>query len=324
MLVQDELVSVQAKLVDEILESHPSAAAQLRALVRAMVMNASRYQSQLAVFYRERGFLAGERVAEIDRRWDGVRKRMEQIVQRGIESGELDPRVDPRIAIAGIVGMAVWVNQWFRPDGELSIETIAGELAHQALSGLVPGARRSVVPGSGSAPARMERGSAWRTLEGGGGPAASEGGTMQVDELISSARDVVSVKRVYGDPYEKNGLTVIPAATVRGGGGGGSGESEGGEPQAGGGFGMVARPSGAWIIENGDATWKPAIDVNRIVLGGQVIAMTAIIVTGRILLARSRRRRSVLAVVPVLAGLRRMRLNRHDHKHLRRPKLALH
>jgi len=24
---------------------------------------------------------------------------------------------------------------------------------------------------------------------------------MQVEELISSARDVVSVKRVYGDPY---------------------------------------------------------------------------------------------------------------------------
>jgi uncharacterized spore protein YtfJ len=147
---------------------------------------------------------------------------------------------------------------------------------------------------------------------------------MQVEELISSARDVVSVKRVYGEPYEKNGLTVIPAATVRGGGGGGSGESEGGEPQGGGGFGMVARPSGAWIIEDGDATWKPAIDVNRIVLGGQIIAMTAIIVSGRVLYARSHRRRSVLAVVPVLAGLRHMRMRRHDRKRLHRPRLALH
>jgi uncharacterized spore protein YtfJ len=137
---------------------------------------------------------------------------------------------------------------------------------------------------------------------------------MQVEELISNARDVVSVRRVYGEPYEKNGLTVIPAATVRGGGGGGSGENEAGEPQAGGGFGMMARPSGAWVIEDGQATWKPAIDVNRIVLGGQVIAMTAIIVTGRILFARSRRRRSLLEVVPLPAGLR--------HVHLRRPTFA--
>jgi hypothetical protein len=119
---------------------------------------------------------------------------------------------------------------------------------------------------------------------------------MEVQELISGARDVVSVKRVYGDPYEKNGLTVIPAATVRGGGGGGMGDKEGGESGAGGGFGLTARPTGAWIIEDGHVNWKPAIDVNRVVFGGQAIALAAILVTGRILLAHSRRR-------PVLADL---------------------
>ena len=124
---------------------------------------------------------------------------------------------------------------------------------------------------------------------------------MQVEELLAGAREVVSVKRVYGDPYEKNGLTVIPAATVRGGGGGGMGDNEAGESGGGGGFGMVARPSGAWIVENGEVTWKPAIDVNRIVLGGQIIAMTAIIFAGRILLARSRRRPALLDRVPRLS-----------------------
>ena len=132
---------------------------------------------------------------------------------------------------------------------------------------------------------------------------------MQLEELISGARDVVSVKRVYGDPYEKNGLTVIPAATVRGGGGGGMGESEGGESGGGGGFGLMARPSGAWIVEDGDVTWKPAIDVNRVVLGGQVIALAAILVTGRILLAQARRRRSLLELVPRLPRRQPVRLH---------------
>lgn len=113
---------------------------------------------------------------------------------------------------------------------------------------------------------------------------------MELQALISGARDAVSVKRVYGDPYEKNGLTVIPAATVRGGGGGGMGDGESG---GGGGFGLIARPSGAWIVENGRATWKPAIDVNRIILGAQVIALTAILVRGRVLLAHSHRRRAL-------------------------------
>ena len=111
---------------------------------------------------------------------------------------------------------------------------------------------------------------------------------MELHEMISGARDVVSVKRVYGDPYEKNGLTVIPAATVRGGGGGGVGNDENGESGGGGGFGLIGRSSGAWIIEDGRVTWRPAIDVNRIVAGGQLIAPAAILVAGRILLARSR------------------------------------
>ena len=60
---------------------------------------------------------------------------------------------------------------------------------------------------------------------------------MELQELISGARDAVSVKRVYGEPYEKNGLTVIPAATVRGGGGGGMGETKAPRPAAGEGSG---------------------------------------------------------------------------------------
>ena len=35
---------------------------------------------------------------------------------------------------------------------------------------------------------------------------------MKVDEVLSSARDTFTVKRVYGEPYEKDGLTVIPCS----------------------------------------------------------------------------------------------------------------
>jgi uncharacterized spore protein YtfJ len=129
---------------------------------------------------------------------------------------------------------------------------------------------------------------------------------MDVQELISGVRDTISVKRVYGDPYEKNGLTVIPAATVRGGAGGGVGEHGSEETGKGGGFGVNARPSGAWIIENDTVTWKPAVDVNRIVLGGQMVALAAILVTGRILATHARRRHPVLDLLPLVSALRRM------------------
>ena len=47
---------------------------------------------------------------------------------------------------------------------------------------------------------------------------------MDLMETISAARDAITVQRVYGEPYERNGVVVIPAAAVQGGGGGGGGE----------------------------------------------------------------------------------------------------
>ena len=70
---------------------------------------------------------------------------------------------------------------------------------------------------------------------------------MNVSDVLGSARDAITVKRVYGEPLEKNGLTVIPAAHVAGGGGGGSGHDEKGQDGEGGGFGVTGRPAGAFV-----------------------------------------------------------------------------
>jgi uncharacterized spore protein YtfJ len=42
--------------------------------------------------------------------------------------------------------------------------------------------------------------------------------SQTIDALVKGHRDAVTVKRVFGEPYQKNGVTVIPAAKVMGGG----------------------------------------------------------------------------------------------------------
>ena len=91
---------------------------------------------------------------------------------------------------------------------------------------------------------------------------------MNVDELLKGARDLMTARRVYGDPVEQDGVVVIPAAAVSGGGGGGGDN----EDHGGGGFGVRARPVGAYVIKDGTVTWKPAIDVARLTIGWQVVA----------------------------------------------------
>ena len=35
---------------------------------------------------------------------------------------------------------------------------------------------------------------------------------MEIQDVIAQARDTLTVKRVFGEPYEKDGVTIIPAA----------------------------------------------------------------------------------------------------------------
>ena len=97
---------------------------------------------------------------------------------------------------------------------------------------------------------------------------------MKLDELMAQARDALTVKRVFAEPYEKDGVTIIAAASVGGGGGGGVGHDKEGQEGEGGGFGLQGRPAGAYVIKDGEVSWRPAIDVNRIapVLGAVLIA----------------------------------------------------
>ena len=124
---------------------------------------------------------------------------------------------------------------------------------------------------------------------------------MEIEEIIGQSRDAVGVRRIFGEPYKRDGVTIIPAAAIRGGSGGGGGAgtdfsetSEGADPPSeaadaadgehrptrvgsggGAGFGLMGRPVGAFVVKDGDVSWRPVIDVTGIVqramlLGGAI------------------------------------------------------
>ena len=120
---------------------------------------------------------------------------------------------------------------------------------------------------------------------------------MDVKEILEQARDTLTVRRVYGEPIERDGMVVIPVASVRGGAGAGTGDHEapasgklGTARGGGGGWGAIARPAGVFVIRGDEVNWQPAVDVNRIVLGGQLSFAIGLIVLGLVLRGRRRRR----------------------------------
>jgi uncharacterized spore protein YtfJ len=132
---------------------------------------------------------------------------------------------------------------------------------------------------------------------------------MEVSELLDKSRGDISARRVFGEAVQQGDAIVIPAAKVSGGGGGGEGKGPAEQGSgAGSGFGLTARPAGAFIIRDGKVHWSPAVDVNRIIMGGQIVAIVGLLVLGTVL--RARRRASILPITR--GGLRMLSfLRRH-------------
>ena len=133
---------------------------------------------------------------------------------------------------------------------------------------------------------------------------------MDVENLLAKVSDHLSVRRAFGDAYERDGMFIIPVALVAGGGGGGTsrprqgssaarpeglaepdatpqdaGPMDAGRADAGGGFGGLVMPTGAYVVKGDQVRWVPAVDVTIVVLA----SLSLVRVLAR---AWSRRRRS--------------------------------
>jgi uncharacterized spore protein YtfJ len=121
---------------------------------------------------------------------------------------------------------------------------------------------------------------------------------MDVENILARAAENLSVRRVFGAAYEKDGMVIIPVALVAGGGGGGGdtapawgGEAavrpddppragpagqeaasrDPGRTGAGGGFGGLLLPSGAYVVKGDQVRWVPAVDPTIVVLASLVL-----------------------------------------------------
>jgi uncharacterized spore protein YtfJ len=125
--------------------------------------------------------------------------------------------------------------------------------------------------------------------------------TAHESAALQTIRETVdqAAGRVFGEPIQSGGMTVVPVAAVATGGGGGGGtrptraggDADRADVGEGGGFGLLAKPAGAFVIKDGKVIWRPAVDVNRVILGGQIVAVVALLVVRGIVRTRSKRRR---------------------------------
>jgi AcrR family transcriptional regulator len=79
--------------------------------------------------------LSEERVAELRQVGRRHRDLIEDAIRTGVEQGMFRP-VDAHIAAYAVLGVASWATYWFRPNGPMTAETVAEQLADIILNGL--------------------------------------------------------------------------------------------------------------------------------------------------------------------------------------------
>lgn len=140
---------------------------------------------------------------------------------------------------------------------------------------------------------------------------------MDLTSILERNGAALNAKTVFSEPIQSDGAVVVLAAKIGGGGGGGEGTQ--GQASSGGGvgFGLGGKPQGAFIFRGGKVHWRPAVDVNRVILGAQVVAVVALLSLRSIIIAnavggarRRIRRRLLMRAVPKIAKRRVRRAGR--------------
>lgn len=100
-----------------------------------------------------------------------------------------------------------------------------------------------------------------------------------VSQLADRLSGAANANTIYGQPVERDGITVIPVAKASWGVGGGDGGKNGDNGGTGGGGGISVRPVGYIEIKEGRSKYRPIFDpglIVQIILGSAVVVAIAL------------------------------------------------
>lgn len=100
---------------------------------RHIVFNANDL-SKMTVFFHDFRSLSPDRRAEIVAERDEYDTYLRTLIEEGRKEGVFREDVNPRMAAFSILGSMNWMYQWYKPEGPMTVEEIAEQLATMAVN----------------------------------------------------------------------------------------------------------------------------------------------------------------------------------------------
>jgi AcrR family transcriptional regulator len=153
---EELLAAIHDRVMDEVMvgadrvaQTGGSPPAQLEMLGDELLDVIHRYPDHVWVFLHEFPALTGERADQFRARRREYERRVEAVLQAGIDTGEFRD-VDPRLTALAWLGMHNYTYLWLKPSGPLTARDVAKPFADIFMGGIV------------ETPARRE----WRARQG--------------------------------------------------------------------------------------------------------------------------------------------------------------
>jgi AcrR family transcriptional regulator len=121
--------------VRPVAERRGPAAERLREMIAAHVRVVTGARERAKVFLFEWTFLGEDRREAVRRSRGAYQGYFERVVAEGVAAGELET-ADPRLAAVFILSAMNAMAYWYRPDGPLGPDALAGHYADLCLTGL--------------------------------------------------------------------------------------------------------------------------------------------------------------------------------------------
>jgi len=136
------LAAIHDRVMDEVMAGADRVAAaggtpseQLTRLGEELLDVIHRYPDHVWVFLHEFPALTGERADQFRARRRAYERRVELVLQDGIDAGELRP-VDPKLTAKAWLGMHNYTYLWLRSEGPLSARDVAKPFAEIFMLGI--------------------------------------------------------------------------------------------------------------------------------------------------------------------------------------------
>ena len=139
---EELLAAIHDRVMDEVLQGADRVAAaggsptdQLTMLGDELLDVIYRYPDHVWVFLHEFPALTAERAEQFRVRRREYERRVEAVVQAGVDSGEFRD-VDPRLTALAWLGMHNYTYLWLKPDGRLTARDVAKPFADIFIRGI--------------------------------------------------------------------------------------------------------------------------------------------------------------------------------------------